>query len=100
MDLCVSVLSEISNIFEKFMQKQIVASKENNLSPYLCGYRKSLSSPQEKDYGHVSLQSDISNIFEKLMQKQIVGYIENILSAYLCWLRKKFKYTAKIVSFI
>lgn len=82
------------------MQKQIVASKENNLSPYLCGYRKSLSSPQEKDYGHVSLQSDISNIFEKLMQKQIVGYIENILSAYLCWLRKKFKYTAKIVSFI
>ena len=82
------------------MQKQIVASKENNLSPYLCGYRKSLSSPQEKDYGHVSLQYDISNIFEKLMQKQIVGYIENILSAYLCWLRKKFKYTAKIVSFI
>ena len=82
------------------MQKQIVASKENNLSPYLCGYRKSLSSPQEKDYGHVSLQSDISNLFEKLMQKQIVGYIENILSAYLCWLRKKFKYTAKIVSFI
>ena len=82
------------------MQKQIVASKENNLSPYLCGYRKSLSSPQEKDYGHVSLQSDISNIFEKLMQKQIVGYIENILSAYLCWLRKKFKYTEKIVSFI
>ena len=79
------------------MQKQIVASKENNLSPYLCGYRKSLSSPQEKDYGHVSLQSDISNIFEKVMQKQIVGYIENILSPYLCGYGKSLSTPQKLL---
>ena len=39
----VSVLSAISKIFEKLMQKQIVGYIENFLSPYLCGYRKSFS---------------------------------------------------------
>ena len=36
----VGVLSDISKIFEKLMQKQIVRYVENFLSPYLCGHRK------------------------------------------------------------
>ena len=36
----VGVLSDISKIFEKLMQKQIVRYVENFWSPYLCGYRK------------------------------------------------------------
>ena len=38
----VSVLSAISKIFEKLMQKETVRYMENFLSPYLCGYRKNL----------------------------------------------------------
>ena len=36
----VGILSAISKIFERFMQKQIVGYMENFLSPYLYGYRK------------------------------------------------------------
>ena len=36
----VSILSAVSNIFERLMQKQIVGYIENFLSPYLCDYRK------------------------------------------------------------
>ena len=36
----VSILSAISKISERLMQKQIVGYMENFLSHYLCGYRK------------------------------------------------------------
>ena len=39
----VSVLYAISKFFEKLMQKQIVGYKENFLSPYLRGFRKSFN---------------------------------------------------------
>ena len=39
----VSVLPPVSKIFERLMEKQVNENIENNLSPYLCGYRKSFS---------------------------------------------------------
>ena len=39
----VSVLPPISKIFERLMEKQVNENIKNNLSPYLCGYRKSFS---------------------------------------------------------
>ena len=39
----VSILSAISKIFERLMQKQIVGYMENFLSPYLCGCRKNFN---------------------------------------------------------
>ena len=42
----VSILSAISKIFERLMQKQIVGYMENFLSPYLCGYRKNFNTQQ------------------------------------------------------
>ena len=41
-----SILSTISKIFERLMQKQIVGYKENLLSSYLCGYRKNFNTEQ------------------------------------------------------
>ena len=41
-----SILSAISKIFEKLMQKEIVGYMENLLSPYLCGYRKNFNTQQ------------------------------------------------------
>ena len=38
----VSILSAISKIFERLMQKQIVGYMEKFLPPYLCGYRNIL----------------------------------------------------------
>ena len=35
-----SALSSISKAFQKLMQKQRIGYKDNDLSPYLCGYRK------------------------------------------------------------
>ena len=42
----VSILSAISQIFEKLIQKQIVRYMENFLSPYLRGYRKKFNIKQ------------------------------------------------------
>ena len=42
----VSILSVISKIFEKLMQKQIVGYLYNFLSPYLCSYRKKFNTQQ------------------------------------------------------
>ena len=42
----VSVLSAISKIFKKLMQKQMVGYIEKFLSPYLCGYRISFNTQQ------------------------------------------------------
>ena len=42
----VSILSAISKIFERLMQKQIVGYMENFMCPYLCGYRKSFNTQQ------------------------------------------------------
>ena len=39
----VSIISAVSKILERLMQKQIVGYMENFLSPYLCGYRKNFS---------------------------------------------------------
>ena len=39
----VSILSTISKIFEKLMQKQLLGYMEIFLSPYLCGYRKNVN---------------------------------------------------------
>ena len=39
----VSVLPPVSKIFERLMEKQVNENIKNNLSPYLCGYRKSFS---------------------------------------------------------
>ena len=36
----VSLLPVVSKLFERLMQKQMVAYIEKFLSPYLCGYRK------------------------------------------------------------
>ena len=36
----ISLLSGMSKVFEKVMQKQIAHYVENFLSPFLCGYRK------------------------------------------------------------
>ena len=39
----VSILSAISKVFERRMQKQIVGYMENLLSPYLCSYSKNVN---------------------------------------------------------
>ena len=39
----VSVLSPVSKIFERLMQKQINEYIKNKLSPYLCGHRNGFS---------------------------------------------------------
>ena len=36
----VSLLPVVSKLFERIMQKQMIAYIEKFLSPYLCGYRK------------------------------------------------------------
>ena len=42
----VSILSGISKIFERLMQKQIVGYMDIFLSPYFCGYRKIFNTQQ------------------------------------------------------
>ena len=42
----VSILSAISKICERLMQKQILGYMDNVLSPCLCGYRKSFNNQQ------------------------------------------------------
>ena len=39
----VSVLPEVSKIYKRIMQKQILEYVDNHLSPHLCGYRKGYS---------------------------------------------------------
>ena len=49
----VSVLSIVSKLFEKIMQKQINSFISNCLSPYLCGNRKGFNTQQtllEKEF--------------------------------------------------
>ena len=41
-----SILSAISKILERLMQKQIVGYMEHFFCPYLCGYRKKFSTQQ------------------------------------------------------
>ena len=42
----VGILSAISKIFERLIQKQIIGYMENILPPYLCGYRKNFDTQQ------------------------------------------------------
>ena len=41
-----SVLPAVSKIYVKIMEKQLNHYIQNHLSPYLCGYRKGLSTQQ------------------------------------------------------
>ena len=61
----VSVLSLVSKIFERLMQKQINEHMKNKLSPYLCGYRKGFST----QYALLSL---IKRWKKSLMKKDLV----------------------------
>ena len=60
-----SVLSAISKIFEKLMQKQILVYIENFLSSYFCGYRKKFNTQHAK----LTL---IEN-WEKVLDNKILG---------------------------
>ena len=64
-----SVLSAISNIFEKLMQKQILGHIEIFLFPYLCGYRKIFNTQQ-------TLLALIEN-WKKVLEKK--GFGEAVL---------------------
>ena len=39
----VSILPNVSKVFERIMQTQLVSYIDNHLSPHLCGYRKGFS---------------------------------------------------------
>ena len=69
----VSVLSVISKIFEKLMQKQIVGYMENFLSPCLCGYRKNFNTQQ-------ALLALIENLKKVLNKKGLGGAVVMDLS--------------------
>ena len=62
----VSVLPTVSKIFEKLIQKQLVAYIDQYLSPFLCGYRKGYS-PQ------TALVSLIEKWKISLDQKEFAG---------------------------
>ena len=75
----VSVLPVVSKIFERIMQKQVTLFTEKLLSPYLCGYKKGVSTQQvlislikgwkktldQKGYGGAVLM-DLSKAFDTL----------------------------------
>ena len=57
----VSVLSPVSKVFERLMQKQINEHIKYKLPPYLCGYRKDFST----EYGLLSLIERWKKIFDE-----------------------------------
>ena len=68
----VSVLPEVSKIYERIMQKQILEYVDNHLSPHLCGYRKGYStqtaliSMLEKKGFAGGILRDLSKAFDKI----------------------------------
>ena len=81
----VSVLSIVSKLFEKIMQKQVNGFISNCLSPYLCGYSKVYNTPQvllaliekwkknydDKGYGDAVLM-DQSKTFDTLNHNLLI----------------------------
>ena len=53
-----SALPSISKVFQKLMQKQLIGYIDNDLSSYLCGYRK--------DFIHSTLYCHLFLIFRKM----------------------------------
>ena len=82
----VSILSAISKIFERLMQKQVVGYMVHFLSPYLCGYRKKFNTQQallalienwkkvvdNKDFGGAVLM-DLSRAFDTINHYLLVA---------------------------
>ena len=71
----VSVLPNISNVFEKLMQKQIKDYISNFFSPYLCGYRKGFST-------QLALLSSIEKWKKALDNKGFGGAVMIICQAF------------------
>ena len=82
----ISLLSCLSKIFEKIMQKQMIVYIENHLSPFLCGYRKGYNAQHallsllekwrivldENGYG-ASLLMDLSKAFDTLNHDLLIA---------------------------
>ena len=82
----VSILSAISKIFERLMQKQIVVYMVHFLLPHLCGYRKKFNTQQallaltenwkkvldNKDFGGAVLM-DLSKAFDTINHYLLVA---------------------------
>ena len=92
-----SVLSAISNIFGKLMQKQILGYVENLLSPYLNGYRKNFKVQQallalmknwkkvsdNKGFGGATLMDwmDLSKVFATIKYNLLIAMLGTYGSA-------------------
>ena len=108
----VSVLPDISKIFEKLMQKQINDYISNFLSPYLCGYRKGFSTQlallsliekwkkalDNKGFGGAVLM-DLSKAFDTINHDLLIaklhayGFDKNSLKLLLSFLKNRWHKT-------
>ena len=115
----VSLLPVVSKLFERLMQKQIIAYIEKLLSPYLCGYRKGFNSQYaliamiekwkkclDGDGGFAgAIMMDLSKAFDTINHELLIakleayGFEENSLNTVHSYLSDRWQRTKVNTSF-
>ena len=85
----VSLLPVVSKLFERLMQKQMIAYIEKFLSPYLCGYRKGFNSQYallamiekwkeclDKNGFAGAILMDLSKAFDRINHELLIAKLE------------------------
>ena len=114
----VSLLPVVSKLFERIMQKQMMAHIEQFLSPYLCGYRKGFNAQyallamiekwkeclDQKGYAGAILM-DLSKAFDTINHELLIakleayGFEENALEIVTSYLSDRWQRTKVNTSF-
>ena len=87
----ISILPNISKIFERFIFKQISSFMEPFSQKQQCGFRKGHIKQyclRKENYWPVSILPNISMIFEQFVFKQISNFMEPFSSNQQCGFRK------------
>ena len=115
----VSLLPVVSKLFERLMQKQMIAYIEKFLSPYLCGYRKGFNSQYaliamiekwkkclDGDGGFAgAIMMDLSKAFDTINHELLIakleayGFEENALNTVHSYLSDRWQRTKVNTSF-
>ena len=105
-DIPTKILKENSEVFARYIHKNIHFCIENSIFPFdlkvadVTPVFKKKSKTSKDNYRLISILPNISKIYERCLYNQMQTYFDNLLSKYQCKFRKGFNAQHSLVSMI